>query len=293
VPLAYVDGAGRRGVVPLSAVARIIPADAPQQIERVEQLRAVRFTVIPPPEVPLQSAMEQVQGLVAGLRQEGRISPQVDVVPAGTASKLAEVREAMMGEWHGMGSWNQLIESFKSLLFSRLFLALVITYLLMAALFESFLYPFVILFTVPLATVGGFLGLRIMHTINPSQQLDVLTMLGFVILIGIVVNNAILIVHQSLNFMRGLGETGLDQTERLPMRRAVRQAVYTRFRPVFMTMLTSCFGMMPLVVMPGSGSELYRGLGSVIIGGLIVSSVFTLLVVPMVFTLVLDVKVWL
>ncbi len=173
---------------------------------------------------------------------------------------------------------------------SRGILALLVTYLLMAALFESFLYPFVIMFSVPLAAVGGVVALRIVHEVSlydvtaPIQQLDVLTMLGFVILIGIVVNNAILIVHQALNFMRYEG---------LPPAQAVVRSVQTRTRPILMSALTSVFGMAPLVIMPGAGSELYRGLGSVVLGGLLVSTIFTLAVVPATFTLVLDAQAYL
>ena len=173
---------------------------------------------------------------------------------------------------------------------SRAVLALLITYLLMAALFESFLYPVVIMFTVPLATIGGFAALRLVHEASlydissPIQQLDMLTMLGFVILVGIVVNNAILIVHQALNFMRCDG---------LPAAQAVVRSVETRTRPIFMSAMTSVFGMAPLVVMSGAGSELYRGLGSVVLGGLLVSTVFTLVMVPAMFTLILDARAWL
>jgi HAE1 family hydrophobic/amphiphilic exporter-1 len=155
----------------------------------------------------------------------------------------------------------------------------------MAALFESFLYPLVIMFTVPLATVGVFAGLRIVHTFWPDQQLDTMTMLGFVILIGIVVNNAILIVHQTLNFMRGI-----EVDAPLPHREAIRRSVQTRTRPIFMTTLTSVCGMLPLILMPGSGSELYRGLGSVVVGGLIVATLFTLIVTPLLLSLVLDIQ---
>ena len=174
---------------------------------------------------------------------------------------------------------------------ARFIWALVVTYLLMCALFESFIYPFVIMFSVPLAIVGGFLGLAIVHritTLDPTiapQQLDVLTMLGFVILIGVVVNNAILIVHQALNFMRG--EHGVEP--RAP-HDAVADAVRTRIRPIFMSSLTSVGGMFPLVLFPGAGSEMYRGLGSVVIGGLLCSTVFTLVLVPLLFSLVLDMR---
>jgi HAE1 family hydrophobic/amphiphilic exporter-1 len=152
----------------------------------------------------------------------------------------------------------------------------------MASLFESFLYPFVIMFSVPLAAAGGFLGLFLMNRFISYQALDVLTMLGFVILIGVVVNNAILIVHQALNFMR---ESGLAPRD------AIKQSVHTRIRPIFMSALTSVMGMLPLILLPGAGSELYRGLGSVITGGLIVSTVFTLFLVPSLFSLTMDAKI--
>ena len=106
-------------------------------------------------------------------------------------------------------------------------------------------------------------------------------MLGFVILIGVVVNNAILIVHQALNFMRGSD---------MPPREAIRESVRTRIRPIFMSAFTSVMGMLPLILFPGAGSELYRGLGSVIVGGLIVATVFTLLLVPSLFSLVIDAR---
>jgi HAE1 family hydrophobic/amphiphilic exporter-1 len=218
------------------------------------------------------------------MRDRGELDPGVIVRQAGTAEKLAQVRNAMMGVWEGFN-----LRSLENLVASRLFLALLITYLLMAALFESFTYPFVIMFAVPLATFGGFVGLRLVHEFIPTQLLDVLTMLGFVILIGVVVNNAILVVHQALNFMRGQGDVeGVEGRQKLEPHRAIAEAVRTRVRPIFMSMLTSCGGMLPLVLFPGAGSELYRGLGSVVVGGLIVSAVFTLVLTPLVMSLVFD-----
>jgi HAE1 family hydrophobic/amphiphilic exporter-1 len=100
--------------------------------------------------------------------------------------------------------------------------------------------------------------------------MDVLTMLGFILLVGVVINNAILIVHQSLNNI----SYGLSQQE------AISKAVEERLRPIFMSALTSILGMVPLVIIPGPGSELYRGLGSVVLGGLAVSTVFTVFLIP-------------
>ncbi len=285
VPLAYTTPTGETGVVYLSQVARMKRTGAPQSIRRVEEQRAVTLTVTPPDQMPLEKASELIEKKTQELQEAGAIRPSVVVQQAGSANKLADVREALLGEWHGF-----TFESIRSLGLSRIFLALLVVYLLMAALFESYLYPFVIMFSVPLATVGGFIGLFLVHAVIPTQSLDVVTMLGFVILIGVVVNNAILIVHQALNFMRGVGEGEGDTRGRLPAREAIRESVRIRIRPVFMTTATSVSGMLPLVLSPGSGSELYRGLGSVVVGGLIVSTVFTLIVVPLLFSLVVDAK---
>jgi HAE1 family hydrophobic/amphiphilic exporter-1 len=149
----------------------------------------------------------------------------------------------------------------------------------------------VILISVPLATLGGFLGLAIVHQWSvadrymPVQNMDVLTILGFVILAGVVVNNAILIVHQTLNFL-----AGRDQPDGagLSPRDAIIQSVQSRVRPILMSTLTSVGGMLPLVLMPGSGSELYRGLGAVVVGGLAVSTVFTLILVPVVLSVLFE-----
>jgi len=131
---------------------------------------------------------------------------------------------------------------------------------------------------VPLAAVGGFIGFHFVHKFT-GMHLDILTMLGFILLIGTVVNGAILIVHQALNFMRHHGMSKDD---------AIVESVKTRIRPIFMSALTSIGGMAPLILFPGAGSELYRGLGSVVVGGLAVSAFFTLFVVPTLFSLVLS-----
>jgi HAE1 family hydrophobic/amphiphilic exporter-1 len=285
VPLAVAEEDGRKAFLPLGELVHFVRADASQSIRRVEQRRAVTFTVNPPPEMALEEAQARIEGLVAESRQEGSMTSDVQVNMSGNADKLTQTRTALLGRWDG---WN--LQSLTSVGLSRFFLALVITYLLMAALFESFLYPLVILFSVPLATVGGFVGLRLVRSLDPTQQLDILTMLGFIILIGVVVNNAILLVHQALNFMRGIGESDRDTREPLCPREAIRESVKTRIRPIFMTTATSVFGMLPLVLAPGAGSELYRGLGAVVVGGLICSTLFTLVVVPLLFSLVLDVK---
>jgi HAE1 family hydrophobic/amphiphilic exporter-1 len=205
----------------------------------------------------------------------------VGVQLAGSASRLREVAAALLGDGTLLGT-----------LGSSMVLALLVCYLLMCVLFQSFLRPLVIMFSVPLATLGGFLALAAVHWWSlrdrylPVQMMDVLTMLGFVILIGVVVNNAILIVHQAIHFMGGGDDA--EGGAPMPARRAIAESVRTRLRPILMSTLTSVGGLAPLVIIPGAGSELYRGLGAVVLGGLLVSTIFTLLLVPALFSLVQD-----
>jgi hydrophobic/amphiphilic exporter-1 (mainly G- bacteria), HAE1 family len=252
-------------VVPLNSVADVVVTSGPEQINHIERFRAITIRVAPPEEMPLETALENIETqIVEPLRSSGQLRPPYDVVLSGTADDLRKTREALQ--------WNFL-------------LALVITYLLMASLFESFLFPVVILLSVPPALAGGILGLAAVNALISLQPLDVLTMLGFVILIGVVVNAAILIVHQTLNI--------LESEPDLERREAIRRSVASRVRPIFMSTITSALGMLPLVLFPGAGSELYRGLGSVVIGGLVVSTVFTLFLVPTFLSLAMDGQAWL
>lgn len=256
LPIATPDGY----VVPLAAVADVALDSGPEQINRRERQRAITITVTPPARVPLQSAMDTIlTRIVEPMEAGGQLEGGYRIHLAGTADKLRQAWDAL--------KWN-------------LVLALLITYLLMAALFESWLYPLVIIFSVPLGAVGGFLGLAALNTYQ-LQPLDVVTMLGFVILIGTVVNNPILIVHQSLLHMR--------EQEMSPSA-AIVESVRTRIRPIFMTTLTTVLGLLPLVLIQGAGNELYRGLGSVVLGGLLVSTVFTLVLVPVLFSLMMEAR---
>ena len=253
LPIATANG----NVVPLSALAEVQYSSGPESIMRRERQRAITISVTPPIDMPLEQAMEMIeQQIIDPLQAEGLINNEMMISLSGAADRLRQAWEALR--------WN-------------LVLALAITYLLMAALFESWLYPFVILFSVPMGAVGGVLGLWILNFFI-FQSLDILTMLGFIILIGTVVNNAILIVHQSLHYIRG----GMEP------RKAIPESVRIRIRPIFITTTTTVLGLLPLVIFPGAGSELYRGLGSVVLGGLVVSTMFTLFLVPAVFVLMLD-----
>jgi multidrug efflux pump subunit AcrB len=148
-------------------------------------------------------------------------------------------------------------------------LALVILFLLMTALFKSPKDSLLVLLVMPLAVAGGVVGLNLLNLVT-YQSLDLLTMIGFIILLGLVVNNAILIVDQT----RQAERQGLSRSD------AVAQAIRIRARPVYMSTLTSLFGMLPLMVMPGVGSEIYRGLATVIVGGMFISAIFTLVLFP-------------
>ena len=269
-------------VVPLGSITKRVDTTSLQQINRIEEQRAVTLKVDAPKGVALDTLQASIEDMVAGFRTQGLIDPSVTITFAGNADKLKQTRNALVGEWKGL-----TVESLVNLLQSRFFLATLVVFLLMAGLFESFLYPFVIMFSVPLAAVGGFIGVFIafiystMNPATPLQMFDVLTGLGFIILLGIVVNNAILIVHQALNNMRDGG---------MPAQQAITESVRTRVRPIFMTSLTSICGMGPLCLRTGAGSELYRGLGSVIVGGLLFSTIFTLLLVPALFSLTIGAR---
>ncbi|MDX2494526.1 MAG: efflux RND transporter permease subunit [Desulfuromusa sp.] len=237
-------------VVPVSSLSTLQQTTGMALIRHLERSRTVTLQITPPKSMPLQTAMETIeQQIIPQVREMGLLDGlQVNI--SGAADKLVETRRVLQ--------WNFL-------------LAILIAYLLMASLFGNFIYPLIIMLTVPLAGAGGFLGLKLLNIFVVPQPMDVLTMLGFVILIGIVVNNAILIVHQSLNnFHSG----GMDYKE------AVLESTRSRLRPIYMSATTSICGMLPLVLIPGPGSELYRGLGSVIVGGLGVSTVFTIFVIP-------------
>ena len=254
----------RGQLVPLSTVARIEVTTGPEQINHSERSRTISIQVIPPETLPLETALDNIQQqIVDPLIQSGALQSPYAIRLSGSADDLKKTREALQ--------WNFL-------------LALVITYLLMASLFESFLYPFVIMLSVPPALAGGILGLEVVNITLTYQPLDILTMLGFVILIGVVVNNAILIVHQTLNI--------LNSDESTPTKDAIRDSVASRVRPIFMSVITSALGMLPLVIFPGAGSELYRGLGSVVIGGLLISTLFTLFLVPTFLSLAMDLNAW-
>jgi len=242
-------------IVPVSSLADIQVTSGPTQIRHLERQRTVTLEIRPKEQVPLETALEMLDETVINKLRDQGLPKGVRITLSGTADKLSQTWDAMV---------------------VNLLIAVIIVYLVMAVLFESFIYPLIIMLSVPLATGGGVIGLALVNLFT-FQPLDMLTLLGFVILIGIVVNNAILLVHQTLLHIHEEGMAVAD---------SILEATSNRIRPIFMSTLTSVFGMMPLVMFPGSGSELYRGLGSVVLGGLSLSAILTLAIVPPLLTLV-------
>ena len=242
-------------ILPASSLADMTVTAGPTEIRHLERQRTVTLEIRPPEEVPLEAALDTLRtGVIERLKADG-LPPGIRLGLSGTADKLTE-------------TWDALV--------MQILLAVAIVYLVMAILFESFVYPLIIMLSVPLATAGGIGGLALVNQFI-FQPLDMLTLLGFVILIGIVVNNAILLVHQTLFHIR---------TEDMARTDAILEATRNRIRPIFMSTITSVFGMLPLVLFPGAGSELYRGLGSVVVGGLSLSAVLTLAIIPALLSLV-------
>jgi HAE1 family hydrophobic/amphiphilic exporter-1 len=245
IPVVTADGM----IVPVDSLAEVLVTAGPTRIRHSERVRTVTLEIKPAAGMALERALAIVNEQVIQPLEAQGMPPGVTLGVAGTADQLSK-------------TWDEMVVN--------LILALAIVYLVMAVLFESFFYPLIIMISVPLATAGGVGGLALLNLMY-VQPLDMLTLLGFVILIGIVVNNAILLVHQSLYHYR---------TEGLEPEAAIVEATKNRVRPIFMSTLTSIFGMLPLVLFPGAGSELYRGLGSVVVGGLTLSAVLTLLIIP-------------
>lgn len=234
-------------LVPLSELVDIERTVGPSQLRRIDSRRTITIDVRPPETVSLEHVLTTIRE---------QVEPQLKAALPADGNIL-----------YG-GSANALTRAIKSM-GNNFGLALVVLFLLMAALFRSMKDSLLVVLAMPLAMVGGIVAIRLLNLIT-FQPLDLLTMIGFVILLGLVVNNAILLVHQTRSAER----------EGVSRHHAVEQALETRLRPIFMSTLTSIFGMLPLLLMPGAGSVIYRGLAVVIVGGMCISTVFTVLLLP-------------
>jgi multidrug efflux pump subunit AcrB len=235
------------GIQVLGELASIQRTVGPTQLRRVNGQRTVTLQVLPPPNMTIEDALNTVRSEI-GPEIKAALPADAEIYFRGTADQLA-------------GAVTDMSRNFV--------LAVLILALIMAAMFRSVLDSMMVLLVMPLAVVGGVIGLRVLNLFT-YQALELLTMIGFIILLGLVVNNAILLVHQT----REAERDGADRTT------AVAQAIRIRARPIFMSTLTSICGMLPLMLVPGVGSEIYRGLATVIVGGMSVSAVFTLLLLP-------------
>ncbi|MEO0973010.1 MAG: efflux RND transporter permease subunit, partial [Pseudomonadota bacterium] len=231
----------------IGSMARIERTVGPSQLRRFDGQRTISLQVVPPDDMTVEEAL-------ARLRSDAGPAIQ-DALPAGATIQYR-------------GSADQLEDALASML-ANFLLAVLILLMVMAAIFKSVRDAALVLLVMPLALAGGICSLRILNLFT-YQSLDMLTMIGFIILLGLVVNNAILLVHQ----------TRMSEREGMARRDSVAQAVRLRLRPILMSTLTSLFGMLPLLLVPGPGTELYRGLAAVIVGGMTVSTVFTLILLP-------------
>ena len=242
-PIATPTGA----VVPLGELVTIARGVGPQQLYRLDARRTITLGITPPDGMALGPAVEALRS--------GAEKQLFEVLPPGASLKWGGDADSLARAVTNLGT--------------NFLLAIAILFLIMAALFKSVKDSALVIITLPMATVGGILAIRGLDLINPLP-LDLLGMIGFIILLGLVVNNAILLVAQT----RASEARGKSRPE------AVREALSLRIRPIFMSTSTSLMGMLPLVLSPGAGSLIYRGLATVIVGGMAVSTIFTLFLLP-------------
>jgi multidrug efflux pump subunit AcrB len=259
--------APQQGIVPLSAVVDIVEGVDTDTIRRLDGRRTVTLNIIPPSDIPLEVAVARVkQEVVDHLRQSGQVPDAVTLNISGASDQLDRTRQALIGNF---------------------LVALLLCYFLLVAIFSHWGFPLVIMATVPLGIAGGIVGLWILNFAGGllpwfglsviRQPFDMITMLGFLILLGTVVNNPILIVDRTL---KGIRDEGVGPRE------AIKTAVDARFRPMMMSTITTVFGIAPLVLIPGAGTELYRGIGAIVLFGLLFSTLVTLVFMPSLLMLV-------
>jgi len=235
----------------LGELTQVTRTAGPSQIRRIDRKRTLTLLVTPPANMAMEEAMDVIKDKVGPVILDN-MPINGSITYRGTAEALNDALKSMSGSF---------------------ILAIVILYLLISALFRSFVDSLLVVLTLPMATVGGIIALRLMDLAlfaSGGQKMDLLTMIGFVILLGLVVNNAILLVYRA----RDAEREGMSRKD------AVNSAVHLRLRPILMSTMTSIFGMLPLMLIPGSGTELYRGMASVIVGGMLVSTLFTLILLP-------------
>ncbi|HEY7772093.1 MAG TPA: efflux RND transporter permease subunit, partial [Marinagarivorans sp.] len=249
------------GIVPLLELVTIEETVDTSTVRRIDGRRTVTLNIIPPRSVALETGVAQVrEEVVQYLRDAGQVPTGVNMTISGAADQLDATRAALG---------------------SNFVVALAIIYLLMVAIFSHWGYPLLIMTTIPLGIAGGLAGLALFNLVGAllgwlglgelHQPFDMISMLGFLVLMGTVVNNPILIVHRAISNM--------EEQNCLPVA-AVAEAVESRLRPIAMSTITTICGLAPLVFLPGAGSELYRGLGVIVMGGIVGATLVTLTALP-------------
>jgi len=233
-------------LIPFGDLARIERGVGPNQIYRLNAGRTVSLDISPPAGFALGKTMEILTSLEPQIRSSA--PADISIAYGGDADALTRAIGNLKGNFA---------------------LAVVLLFLVMAALFKSPRDALLVMISLPMAAIGGVAAIRIVDLVTPTP-LDLLGMIGFIILLGLVVNNAILLVSETRRIERG----GASKDD------AVRVALTNRVRPILMSTLTSLMGMLPLVIAPGAGSAIYKGLASVIVGGMAISTLFTLILLP-------------
>ncbi len=256
-------------IVPLSAMAGIRETVDTSTVRRINGRRTVTLNIIPPSSIPLETGVQIVREDVIGfLRETGGLPAGVSVDISGASDQLDATRAALAANYP---------------------VALVIVFLLLVAIFKHWGYPLLIMTTIPLGIAGGIVGLVLLNGVGAllgvigldpiHQPFDMISMLGFLILMGTVVNNPILIVDRAMRRMKEGAVSAVD---------AVGDAVSVRFRPIMMSTLTTLCGLSPLVFLPGAGTELYRGVGAIVLFGILGAAVVSLTMLPALTVTVLE-----
>ncbi len=259
------------GMVPLSAVAEVRQTVNTETIRRVDSNRTITLGIIPPRDIPLEQGVDMVRrGIIDELRASGQVGDDISMRITGASDLLTATRNALKGNF---------------------IVAVFISYLLLVAIFSHWGYPLLVMTTVPVGIGGGLIGLWLLNAIGGNlsllglpdiyQPFDVITMLGFLILIGTVVNNPILIIDRTMRNVKSRGLASID---------AVMESVRARLRPIMISSITTIFGLSPLVFNPGAGTELYRGLGAIVMFGLLFSTLITLTFMPTLLSLTLQIR---
>jgi multidrug efflux pump subunit AcrB len=234
-------------IVRLGDLVQLSTELGPPAIRRLNHRRAVTLTVDPPPNLSLEKVLKTIDGEILP-KLQAHMPPDGSMRLAGSADSLSRTLSAM----------------------SRVFaMALIVLLLLMTVLFRSLRDSVIVLLTVPLALVGGVLGLRVLDLVK-FQALDLLSMIGFVMMIGVIINHAILLVAA----VRSVESEGARLEE------GIRAGLQQRLRAILASTLTGALGALPMAVNPGPGSVIYRGLAAVNIGGVVLSLAFSLVLIP-------------